>query len=328
MSRGAKVGIYLDNASGLPGALHALLPDPVAGQLHVQPGWAYRRGRQYAYWFRKSGGAATNESPRRRTECDFWRDKSRIATQILFLMSAEFEPAGRNSVVQFTTTHWSLVLRSREKGQAERASALEQLCRVYWPPIYSFLRRKGHPPDQAQDLSQEFFAQFLRREAFADADPARGRFRTFLLAALACFLIDERRRASRQKRGGGEQPVSLDEAEEEQFLQPASPELGPDQLFDRRWRLVLLQESLRKLEREFLAAGKERQFGLLKEFLTAPASIGAYGPIASELGISPRTLAVTIHRMRQRFREIVREQLAQTVTNSTEFEEELRLLFG
>src|SRR5439155_26418131 len=159
------------------------------------------------------------------------------------------------------------------------------LCRAYWPPIYAFLRRKGHGQPDAQDLTQEFFARLLRREMFGDADPQRGRFRTFLLSALSCFLVDEHRRATRQKRGAGQQPMSLDDEQGEAgYLEISSPDLTPGEMFDRRWRLSLLQQALRRLETEFVSLGKQRQFTQLKEFLTGPATVGPYGPIAIELG--------------------------------------------
>lgn len=232
------------------------------------------------------------------------------------------------SAAGFGTTRWSVVLAAGS-SDAVAETALERLCRAYWPPIYAFVRRRGHAPSDAQDLTQGFFALLLQREFFADADPHRGRFRTFLLSALTCFLADEQRHATRQKRGGGVVPISLnDDTAEAGYLEIPSPELSPDALFDRRWRLALLQLALDRLEDEFVTAGKSRQFALLKEFLTGPATAGAYEPIARELGLSSRTIAVTIHRMRQRFREAVREEVAQTVSNSVEFDEEINLLFG
>lgn len=233
-----------------------------------------------------------------------------------------------HSAAAFATTRWSLV-RSAGSPAAGSSEALERLCLTYWPPIYAFVRRKGFSPHDAQDLTQEFFARVLRHETFADADAGRGRFRTFLLSSLACFLVDEHRRATRQKRGGGQTPLPIDSSHvEEQFLEAPSPEAGPGELFDRRWRLSLLQQALRRLETEFTAAGKQRHFSLLREFLTGPATTGAYDPIATELGVPPRTIAVMIHRLRRRFRELVREEVAQTVTDPAEFEEELRQLFG
>jgi RNA polymerase sigma-70 factor (ECF subfamily) len=208
----------------------------------------------------------------------------------------------------FTSTHWSVVLSAREGLSLTSQAALERLCRAYWPPIYAFLRRKGHAPPDAQDLAKVFRPVAAARDV-CGCGSQRGRFRTFLLSALSCFLIDEHRRATRQKRGGGEQPISLDDEQaEELYLEVPGPGLNPDQMFDRRWRLALLQQALRRLENEFAAAGKQRQFTLLKEFLTGPASVGAYDPIAAELGTSPRTIAVTIHRLRQRFRELVRRK--------------------
>lgn len=228
----------------------------------------------------------------------------------------------------FATTRWS---RVRSAGTSKGASleALDWLCRAYWPPIYAFVRRKGFPPPDAQDLTQAFFAQVLGRKTISEADPQRGRFRTFLLSALNCFLVDEHRKATRQKRGGGQEPLSLEGSQvEEQFLEVPSSEAGPGELFDRRWRLSLLQQALRRLEAEFTTANKARHFALLKEFLTAPATVGAYDPIATQLGTQSRTIAVMIHRMRRRFRELVREEIAQTVSDPLEFEEELKQLFG
>lgn len=236
--------------------------------------------------------------------------------------------AGAGSGVQFRTTHWSLVLSAADTASDSGQRALEKLCAIYWPAIYSFLRRKGRNPHDAKDLAQDFFTRILRRETFSQADPGRGRFRTFLLECLHSFLVDEQRHAARQKRGGGITPLSLDEAAEESFIEPFSPETGPGELFDRRWRLVLLQQALQRLEREFLEAGKAAQFTLLKEFLTSPAVAGAYDPVAARLSASPRAIAVTIHRMRHRFRELVREELAQTVSSRAELEQELRVLFG
>jgi RNA polymerase sigma-70 factor (ECF subfamily) len=232
------------------------------------------------------------------------------------------------SGAQFTSTRWSVVLSAREASGDAGRKALEKLCSSYWPAIYSFLRRKGHSPEDAKDLTQDFFAMLLRRDTFGAADPQRGRFRSFLLECLRHFLVDELRRACSQKRGGGQRPISFDDPDQQSYLEPVSPETSPEELYDRRWRSVLLQQAIKRLEQEFTGAGKQRHFELLKEFLTASATSGAYHPVATALGASPQTIAVTIHRMRQRFREIVREELAQTVASRAEFDLEARTLFG
>jgi RNA polymerase sigma factor (sigma-70 family) len=232
------------------------------------------------------------------------------------------------SRAQFTTTHWSIVLSARELSSDSGQKALQKLCASYWPAIYSFLRRKAYSPEDAKDIAQDFFAMLLRRETFGIADPQRGRFRTFLLECLRRFLVDETRRSHSQKRGGGQHPISLDELTEENYLEPISLETPADELYDARWRRVLLQQALQRLEQEFASAGKERHFQLLKDFLTAPASPGSYDPASAALGTSSKTVAVTIYRMRQRFREIVREELAQTVASQAEFDLEARALFG
>jgi RNA polymerase sigma factor (sigma-70 family) len=229
----------------------------------------------------------------------------------------------------FPSTHWSLV-RMAGTGNPTAAEALERLCHAYWPAIYGFVRRKGFAPHDAEDLTQEFFARILRRELVTDANPHLGRFRTFLLHALSDFLVDERRKASREKRGGGSAPLSIEGSqEEERFLEIPDPAAtNPADCYDRRWRLSLLQQALRRLEAEFAAANKSRHFTLLKEFLTGPAMVGAYATVGAALGAEPRTVAVMVHRLRRRFRELVREEVAHTVTDPAMFEDELRQLFG
>ena len=229
----------------------------------------------------------------------------------------------------FATTHWSVVVAAGESESAESAAALETLCRTYWQPVYSFLRRKERTPHDAQDLTQEFFARLLRLRSLRDVARHKGRFRSFLLASLQHFLADEWDHASAQKRGGGVPPISLDALEPEQrdALDPAD-DLSPEKLFDRRWAATLLERAMERLAAESTAGGKERQFALLQPFLTADPGNGAYAAPATELGTTPGALAVAVHRMRARWGELVRAEVAETVGSAGDVEDELRNLFG
>ena len=228
----------------------------------------------------------------------------------------------------FATTHWSVVLLADHSSPTAASGALEKLCRSYWYPVYAFVRRQGFSPHDAQDLTQEFFSRLLKRNTFADADPAKGRFRSFLLGALKHFLADEWDKARAEKRGGQCEIFSLDalEPEARYALEPAS-DLTPEKIFDRRWAATLLEQALHRLREEFTAAGKARQFDLLKPFLTSDAGLGGYDEVAAQLETSPQTVAVSVHRLRQRYREAVRAEIAQTVTSPDNVEEELRGLF-
>jgi RNA polymerase sigma factor (sigma-70 family) len=229
----------------------------------------------------------------------------------------------------FATTHWSVVLLADHSSSSAASGALEKLCRSYWYPVYSFVRRRGSSPHDAQDLTQEFFSRLLKRNSFADADPAKGRFRSFLLGALKHFLADEWDKAQAEKRGGHCEIFSLDalEPEARYALEPAT-DLTPERIFDRRWAATLLEHALRQLREEFTGAGKIRQFELLKPFLTNDAGPGGYDETAAQLETSPQTVAVSVHRLRQRYREAVRAEIAHTVTGPETIEEELRGLFA
>ncbi len=228
----------------------------------------------------------------------------------------------------FHTTHWSVVLKAGQEPSPQRAEALEKLCRVYWHPIYAFARRKGAGEEDAKDLTQQFFSLLLQRNDFAGIDPHKGKFRTFLLASFTHFLANDRDRAGALKRGGGKVILSLDELSSEQLarFEPAT-EGAPSESFDLRWALTVLDQALVRLKDEMFAGGKARQLELLQQFLAADAGAGEYDAVAQKLGAAESSVAVLVHRLRQRYRELVRAEVAQTVSSPTELEEEMHYLF-
>ncbi len=229
----------------------------------------------------------------------------------------------------FATTHWSVVLRAGAGATTAGATALEELCRSYWYPVYAEIRRRGHGEHNAQDLTQEFFACLLRRESFAAASPAKGRFRSYLLGALDYFLGDVRARAASLKRGGGHDIVSFEALDAEtRYRAESGTHESPARAFDRRWLLSLLETGLRALETEQAAAGKSGQFARLKPFLAAETEAGDYRQAAAELGLKTGTVAVAVHRLRQRYQEIIRAAVRETLLNPEDLEDELRHLFG
>ncbi len=226
----------------------------------------------------------------------------------------------------FATTHWSVVLAAGPRDTPQSAAAREKLCRSYWYPLYAYVRRRGFSPEDAQDLTQEFFARFLGGDSMRRADRRRGRFRSYLLGAFNHLLSDEWDRSHRLKRGGQVCQVPLDAAsgEARYALEPAD-ERSPDRLFERRWALALLAEVWRQLEQEYEAAGKERIFARLSVFLTGEAEEG-YRPAAEELGMTEGATRVAVHRLRQRYGELFREAVADTVEHPEEIADEMRHL--
>jgi RNA polymerase sigma-70 factor (ECF subfamily) len=235
--------------------------------------------------------------------------------------------AARNPI--FATTHWSVVLQAGESRSPQASAALEKLCRIYWYPLYAFIRRKGRTEEDAKDLTQQFFARLLERKDFQTVDARKGKFRTFLLTSLTHFLSNERDYVHAAKRGGGQAIISLDAvtAEELHRLEPAT-DLSPDKLFDQRWAMTLLGEAVAQLREEMVAAGKCEQFEQLKSFLTDEAGDGEYAAVAQRLGSTSQSVAVMVHRMRQRYGELVRAEVAHTVSSPTEVEEEMRHLYA
>ena len=229
---------------------------------------------------------------------------------------------------KFQPTQWTLVRRAGF-ASTDSQDALETLCRTYWFPIYAFIRRNGRASHEAQDLTQEFFARFLETNSIGRADPTRGKFRTFLLGALKNFLTDAHRKASAWKRGGGIKIVSFEEVEVEEryWLEPVDNRT-PDQIYEQRWLVGLLETAMARLRDEFCAAGKERQFQVLKIFLSQEGDDEAYERAGAQLKTSGKTIAVAVHRIRRRFRQVVCSAIADTVSSPEEIEDEYRSLFA
>ena len=228
----------------------------------------------------------------------------------------------------FATTHWSVVLAVGQHHSDAAATALEQLCRTYWYPLYAYLRRRGYSEHDAQDLTQGFVVQLLERRSLERVEPHKGKFRSFLLASLNYFLADERDRAQAQKRGGGCELFSLElnEAEGRYASDAATHDCTPEKLYERRWAITLLDCVLARVAREFADAGKGELFGQLQAFLVEGSRGKSYREIAAETGLSEEAVKKSVQRMRQRYYELFRQEIAQTVATSAEVEEELRHL--
>jgi DNA-directed RNA polymerase specialized sigma24 family protein len=236
------------------------------------------------------------------------------------------EPQAHGGV--FATTHWSVVLTAGAENTLQSAAALEQLCRAYWYPLYAYVRRRGYGHEDAQDLTQGFMLQLLARKSFARVHPSRGRFRSFLLAGLNYFLVDERIRAQAQKRGGGQVTLSFVDTQEADARYRLEPVDGssPDKLFERRWALTLLGQVLARLEQEFCAAGKADLFERLRAYLVANAGEETYAEAAAALGMTHEAFKKAVQRMRQRYYELFRQEIAHTVADAAEVEDEMRHL--
>lgn len=229
----------------------------------------------------------------------------------------------------FHTTHWSVVLAAKDRSEPGAAEALERLCCTYWYPLYAHVRRQGHAPPDAEDLTQGFFARLLEKEWLRSADSERGRFRSFLLASLRHFLSNERDRERAQKRGGGRPILSLDGpgAEERLRSEPAGG-CSPQAEFDRRWALTVLGSVLDRLEDEHERKGKAELFRHLRGLLAGGAAEGMHEAVARELGMAEGAVRVAAHRLRRRYRELLRREIAQTVASPEEVEDELQHLFS
>jgi RNA polymerase sigma-70 factor (ECF subfamily) len=233
---------------------------------------------------------------------------------------------------QFGSTQWSVVLAARQGGTPQAEAALAALCTAYWRPLYAFVRRSGHTMEDAQDLTQSFFSHLLEKESLRHVDPALGKFRAFLLASLKNFLANEWRRGQAGKRGGASQIVSIEEmtrAEDLWASGMAMPET-PDRIYERNWALALLERTTARLAAEFDAAGKADVFQVLKPFLAGDRDT-PYAQAAATLGISEVAARVAVHRMRGRFRDLLLDEVAQTLPDPADagaLEDELRYLLG
>jgi RNA polymerase sigma factor (sigma-70 family) len=227
---------------------------------------------------------------------------------------------------QFPATRWSLIVRSRQRPTADSCEALESLCSGYWYPLYAYARRQGEKVEDAQDLTQGFFARLLEKQFLKDFDRERGRFRVFLLAAFRHHISNERDRQRTQKHGGGQHPVPLNmnDAERRYHMEPPD-RLTPEKIYERQWAMMLLDRALERLR---LASRDSGQFDRLRAFLTGDPPGLSYSELACELGISEGALKVAVHRLRRRFRDFVREEIAETVAGPEEIEEEMRYLLA
>jgi len=229
---------------------------------------------------------------------------------------------------QFATTHWSVVLSAGQNASAQHVEALEKLCRAYWQPIFVFARRKGWSEADAKDLTQQFFARLLARNDFAGVNPGKGKFRTFLLTAFTHFLSNEYDRQKALKRGGDLTFISLDGCASDSSWGVAAPaEESPATAFDVQWAGRILATAFQNLKREMATNGKPKQFEVLKLFLTADGNQESYAAAAASLRTNVASVPMQVSRLRRRFRELVRNEVAQTVSSPVELNEEMRHLF-
>jgi RNA polymerase sigma-70 factor (ECF subfamily) len=233
------------------------------------------------------------------------------------------------TVLGFRTTHWATVLTARDKDGPAAQTALASLCATYWYPLYAFIRRQGMSPHEAEDLTQDFFYRFLERHGLENVQPARGKFRSFLLTCLKNFLANERERSTAQRRGGGHQLLSLncDEGETRYSLEPTDHRT-PEDMFERRWAFAVLDKTMQNLRQEYSENGKEDLFDDLESFFPGSYRAASRAELAVKRGVTVGAIDVAVHRMRQRFRVLLREQVARTVSSETEIEDEIRYLIS
>lgn len=233
-------------------------------------------------------------------------------------------PPGR-----FPTTHWSRVVSAGAPAAPQARESLAELCGAYWYPLYAYIRRRGYDPEQAKDLTQDFFARALEKGLLAEADPVRGRFRSFLCTVCGHFLANRRDWEHAQKRGGGHVPLPIDAVGAEgRYSSELADELTPERIFDRSWALTLLGRVLDRLGREYDEAGKGATFEALREFLAGATEPASYAAAASRLGTSAGAARVAAHRLRRRYGELLRQEIAATLAAPDQVDEEIRDLFA
>ena len=243
--------------------------------------------------------------------------------------SDPFDESASCGVREFATTRWSVVAAAGQGSSTESREALATLCQAYWYPLYGYARRHTPSPHDAQDLTQAFFAELLEKDYLQAADPRRGKFRSFLLAAFKHFLSRQRERANAQKRGGGHCPLTIDfQAGEQQYHREPADHETPETLYERRWALAILEHALARLRQELAGAGKERLFECLKGALEGEGLQASYAQIGQDLEISEQAVKVAVHRMRRRYRELLRAEIAQTVAFPEDVDNELHDLFA
>ena len=235
-------------------------------------------------------------------------------------------PAGGG---RFATTRWSIVLAAGDRGSPTRQEALSSLCQTYWYPLYAFARRTGLRAEAAQDLTQDFFAHLLEKETLRQVDPEKGRFRSFLLSCFRNYQTDQQRRARALKRGGGKLLVHIElETAEGLYVREPSHDQTPEKAFERHWAMTLLQRAVDRLEEEHTGPRKERLFATLKHYLPGGQSPVPYAQAARELEMNEVTIKVAIHRLRQRFRVVLLEEISHTVEGEDQVEDEVRHLLS
>jgi DNA-directed RNA polymerase specialized sigma24 family protein len=228
----------------------------------------------------------------------------------------------------FATTHWSVVLAAGHGNTTHAQNALTHLCKTYWYPLYAYARRRGNSPQDAQDLTQEFFMRLLQGNWIAQADRQRGRFRTFLLTAMQHFMANEWNKAHAQKRGGLQPILSLDsDVAEKQYQLESAEKNTPETLFERGWAMSLLNGVLLKLEEEYRIEGKSQWMEVLRPALTVDRDAIIYADLALKLGIAETAARVAVHRLRRRYRHLIQSEIARTVASEGEVKEEMRHLF-
>ncbi len=229
----------------------------------------------------------------------------------------------------FATTHWTVVLAAGQRHTPQSDGALAELCQTYWFPLYAYVRRRGHNKEDAEDSVQAFFTRLLEKNFLAGVANEKGKFRAFLLAALKHFLANEWDKAQAQKRGGGAAHLSLDwQTADTKFQVAATAEPSPDKAFDREWALALLAKVIERLQKECVADGKGKLFEQLKTFLMAGGGDSAQSEVAKSLGMEEGAVRVAVHRLRKRYRQLLRDEIANTLADAAQVDEEMRALFG
>lgn len=230
---------------------------------------------------------------------------------------------------RFVTTPWTEVLLAREPESPGAREALEQLCRLYWYPLYAYIRQSVNDPHQAEDLTQEFFRLLIEKNYLGAVDRERGKFRSFLLVAVKRFLINAHKSATRQKRGGGHRLISLDlELAENRLNAELATSLSPEEIFEQRWAQTILDQTLSRLREEYTTAGKSAVFDVLSRFLSEESRFGDYAEAAQKLGLTASTVAVTVHRLRTRYKQLAREAVRPTVADPETVDAEVKYLIA
>ncbi|UCE47191.1 MAG: sigma-70 family RNA polymerase sigma factor [Phycisphaerales bacterium] len=230
---------------------------------------------------------------------------------------------------RFATTHWSVVLAAADSASPEHEQALSRLCQTYWFPLYAYLRRRGHDRHQAEDFTQAFFVQMLDKRRLSGVSPKPGKFRSFLLTALKNFVSDEYDLARAIKRGGTQKTISLNfQIAESQYTLEPTDELSPERLFERAWALTVLEQTMNRLEDEMTNTNKKELFDSLRVYVCGEPATATYGAVAVQLNMTENAVKVAVHRLRRRYRALLRNEIAQTVLTENQIDEEISHLFA